>query len=71
MASFARCHIHGEDDGVAGILVDAVSGVIRVPEQDVLSAQAHDFRAVVEMVRAGDGFVGILDLERVVGPDDD
>ncbi|MFO0689287.1 MAG: chemotaxis protein CheW [Myxococcota bacterium] len=59
--------IHGEDSGIAGILVDSVIGVLRAPEQDVLAADGRDFRSVVEMVRTPDGFVGVLDLERVVG----
>jgi purine-binding chemotaxis protein CheW len=63
--------IHGDDDGVAGLLVDAVKGVVRVAEGEVLPVQAHDYRSVVEMFRAGDAFVGILDLERVVGQADD
>lgn len=63
--------IHGDDDGVAGVLVDSVKGVMRVPEADVLPAQGHDFRSVVEMFRSGEAFVGILDLERVVGLSDD
>ena len=62
--------IHGDDDGVTGLLVDAVKGVVRVAEGDVLPVQAHDYRSVVEMFRAGGAFVGILDLERVVGASD-
>lgn len=63
--------IHGDDDGIAGVLVDSVKGVVRVPEGEVLPAQGHDFRSVVEMFRSGESFVGILDLERVVGLADD
>lgn len=63
--------IHGEDAGVAGILVDAVKGVLRAPEHDVLPTDGRDFRTVVEMVRTADGFVGVLDLERVVGAVDE
>ncbi len=63
--------IHGDNDGIAGVLVDSVKGVMRVPESDVLPAQGHDFRSIVEMFRSGESFVGILDLERVVGLADD
>lgn len=63
--------IHGDEAGVAGILVDSVTGVLRVPEQDVLPTDGRDFRAVVEMVRTPDGFVGVLDLERVLGAGDE
>ncbi len=62
--------IHG-DDGIAGVLVDSVKGVMRVPEGEVLPAQGHDFKSVVELFRSGEAFVGILDLERVVGLADD
>lgn len=63
--------IHGDDEGVAGLLVDAVKGVVRIAEGDVLPVQDHDYRSVVEMFRAGEAFVGILDLERVIGHGDD
>jgi len=63
--------IHGEDEGVAGILVDGVRGVLRAREQDVSATDGRDFRAVVEMVRAEGGFVGVLDLDRVVGAGDE
>jgi purine-binding chemotaxis protein CheW len=63
--------IHGDDDGVAGLLVDSVKGVLRAPERDVLPAQGNDFRSVVELVRSGTGFVSILDLDRVMGAGDD
>lgn len=62
--------IHGDDDGVAGLLVDSVKGVLRAREQDVLPAQGHEFRSVVELVRSGTGFVSILDLDRVMGVGD-
>jgi purine-binding chemotaxis protein CheW len=63
--------IHGDDDGVAGLLVDSVTGVLRAREQDFLPAQGQDFRCVDELVRSGTGFVSILDLGRVVGALDD
>lgn len=63
--------IHGDDDGVAGLLVDSVKGVLRAPERDILPPQGHEFRSVVELVRSGPGFVSILDLDRVMGLRDD
>jgi len=63
--------IHGDDDGVAGLLVDSVKGVLRARERDVVPAQGHDFRSVVELVRSGMGFVSILDLDRVLGAGDE
>jgi purine-binding chemotaxis protein CheW len=63
--------IHGDDEGVAGLLVDSVKGVLRAREREILPAQGHEFRAVVELAPSGDGFVSILDLDRVVGLQDD
>lgn len=63
--------VHGDDDSIAGLLVDAVSGVLRVAERDAVPIQASELRSVVEMVRAGEGFVGVLDLARVAGLADD
>jgi purine-binding chemotaxis protein CheW len=63
--------VHGDDDGVAGLLVDSVKGVIRAREQDVVQAQGHEFRCVDALVRSGTGFVSILDLDRAVGARDD
>lgn len=63
--------IHGADEGIAGILVDSVDGVMRVPEQEILPAPASDMRAVVGMIRAEQGFVALLELDRIVGAGDD
>jgi purine-binding chemotaxis protein CheW len=63
--------VHGDDDSIAGLLVDAVSGVMRVAERDAIPTPPAELRSVVEMVRAGDDFVGVLDLARVVGLLDD
>lgn len=58
--------IRGADSGVAGLLVDAVHGVLRATENDILEPEGHDFRFVVEMVQAGSDFIGVLDLDRAV-----
>lgn len=58
--------LHGEREGVAAILVDSVMGVLRVHEDAVLPAPEYEFRAVVEMVRTDDRFVGVLDLARIL-----
>lgn len=63
--------VHGDDDSIAGLLVDAVSGVLRVAERDAVPIQGSELRSVVEMVRSGEGFVGVLDLARVAGRADD
>jgi hypothetical protein len=43
---------------------------LRAREREIVPAQGHEFRAVVELVRAGEGFVSILDVDRVVGDAD-
>lgn len=61
--------IHAEDEGVAGLLVDAVTGVLRSSEPDFVACGEGDFRAVEEMVRVGEAFFGVVDLDRVLGVD--
>jgi purine-binding chemotaxis protein CheW len=62
--------LHGDAGRVAGILVDSVSEVFRVPEKEVQLAQGLDVTYVVEICRRGDEFVSILDIERVLGVGD-
>jgi purine-binding chemotaxis protein CheW len=63
--------IHGDEDGVAGLMVDAVKGVLRVRERELQPNQERDFRAVAWLAPRGDGFVSVLDLDRVVERPDD
>lgn len=58
--------IHAEDEGVAGLLVDSVSGVLRVSEQDFVGCEEADFRAVGGLVRVGGRFFGVIELDRVL-----
>lgn len=58
--------LHGDDDRVTGVLVDSVSEVHRVPEDEILPAQGFEIAAVVEMFRRRDGFVSILDVDRAL-----
>lgn len=58
--------IHGADAGVAAVLVDGVRGVLRAAEEELISAEGHDFRAVVAMVQSRGEFIGVLDLERIL-----
>lgn len=58
--------LHGEDDRVTGVLVDAVREVVRVPEDDVRPATGGEGVAVSELFLAEDDFVSILDLDRVL-----
>ncbi len=57
--------LHGDDDGVAGVLVDAVQEVARVPEEQVVAAGGES-DAVAELFLRGEAFVSILDLDRVL-----
>lgn len=59
--------LHGDVDRVAGLLVDSVSEVHRVPEEAILPAQGLDLASVGEICTRGDEFVSILDLDRVLG----
>jgi len=58
--------MHGDDDRVTGVLVDAVREVQRVPEDDVRPASSSEADAVSELFLSGEEFVSILDLDRVL-----
>jgi purine-binding chemotaxis protein CheW len=59
--------LHGETDRVAGVLVDSVREVFRVPEEELKPAQGMEMMSVVEMCRCGGEFVSILDIDRALG----
>ncbi len=58
--------IHGEDGHVAGVLVDAVTEVLRVPEEAFRPAPPDESSAIESLCVHGDEFVALLDLERVL-----
>lgn len=58
--------LHGEDERVAGILVDGVREVLRVSEEDIRPATGGEGDAVSELFLSGDDFVSILELDRVL-----
>lgn len=58
--------LHGDDDRVAGILVDGVREVVRVAEDDVRPATGGEGDAVSELFLSDEEFVSILDLDRVL-----
>ncbi len=58
--------LHGDDDRVTGILVDAVRDVFRVSEGEVESSPANAGSAVIELCRRDTDFVSILDLDQVL-----
>ena len=58
--------LHGDDNRVTGILVDAVREVVRVSEEDIRPATGFEGDSVSELFLSGDDFVSILDLDRVL-----
>ena len=60
--------VYAGDSGIAALLVDAVSEVMRVPEESIrpASGEAHVVEALC--VR-GESFVSLLDLDRVLDLD--
>jgi chemotaxis signal transduction protein len=59
--------LHGDDDRVAGVLVDTVRDVHRVSEDEIQMAEDFDFSAVVEMCQRDGEFISILDIDRALG----
>ena len=58
--------LHGCDDQMAGILVDAVEEVARVAEDDCRPVTEGEGDAVSELFLSNDDFVSILELDRVL-----
>jgi purine-binding chemotaxis protein CheW len=58
--------LHGDDDRVTGVLVDAVREVMRIPEQDLRPATGGEGDAVTDLFLCDDVFVSIVDLDRVL-----
>ncbi len=58
--------LHGDDDRVTGVLVDAVREVVRVSEDDVRPATGGEGDAVAELFLSGENFVSIIELDRVL-----
>jgi len=59
----------GDDGPGAGILVDAVTAVLRVAEDAFRSATPGEPGAVASLCRSGDRFVSVIDLERLLDVD--
>jgi purine-binding chemotaxis protein CheW len=58
--------LHGDEDRVTGILVDAVEQVLRVDEQSIQPATSTDSGAVAELCVRDQEFVSIVDVDRVL-----
>lgn len=61
--------LHGEDGRVTGLLVDAVTEVLRMPEDAVRPAAPGESEAVAALCERDGVFVSLLDLERVMDLD--
>ena len=61
----------GDPERVTGVLVDSVREVLRVDETAILPADGLETSAVVSMCRDGDEFVSILDVDRILGLEDE
>ena len=59
-----------DDDLTAGLLVDGVGVVLRVPEADISPPLGSESGAVEALIRRGELFVSLLDLSRVLGVGD-
>jgi len=59
--------VHGDEDRVAGVLVDAVREVMRISEDEIGSAGGGDAAGFVEALCArGEEFISLVDLDRVL-----
>ncbi len=58
--------LHGEDGRLSGLLVDAVSEVLRVTEDRLRPDGPGDATTVAGLCVRGDQFVSLVDLDRVL-----
>jgi len=56
--------LHGEDGQMAGLLVDRVSEVMRLRDEELRPPTGRDSGAVVALAPQGDRFVSVFDVER-------
>jgi purine-binding chemotaxis protein CheW len=58
--------VHDADGQVAGLLVDAVTEVLRVPPDSIRPSPFTEFGAVEALCPRGEEFVSLIDLTRVL-----
>ena len=59
--------LHGDDDRITGVLVDAVDQVLRVSEEAFrLASSTSDLAAVTELCLRDGDFISVVDLDRVL-----
>lgn len=61
--------LHGDDDRVTALLVDAVAEVLRVSDESLRPAQGASGSFVQQLAVRGTTFVSIIDVERVLDLD--
>ena len=63
--------VHDGDDQVAGVLVDAVTEVLRVPPDSIRPGASGESGAVEALCPRGEEFVSLIDLSGVLEIDAD
>ena len=63
--------LHGEDEIAAGLLVDRVTDVLRVPRSKLRESCRGESEMVAELCASEGRFVSIIDLDRVLDCDTD
>ena len=59
--------LHGDDDRITGVLVDAVEQVLRVGEDSIRAATSTtETNAVAELCLQDEDFVSVVDVDRVL-----
>ncbi len=58
--------LRGGEDEAAGLLVDTVTSVLRVPDDSFRGAPSGESEFVSELCEEGGDFVSLLDLEKVL-----
>ena len=58
--------VHDGEGQVAGVLVDAVTEVLRVPPDSIRPSASSEFGAVEALCPRGEEFVSLIDLTRVL-----
>ena len=61
--------LHGEDGRAAGLLVDGVDEVLRLPEDAIAPSSQADSEAVEALCARGEEFVSLIDVEKVLDVD--
>ena len=61
--------LHGDDEKVTGVLVDAVQEVLRVSESAIRPATSAEGDCVSELCVRGDEFVSMIELDKVLDID--